>query len=70
MKDITKRTLELGNRVVFVEPGYRSMMIGRVQKFTPKMVTIEYGSSNRERENIFTVNKFPNDVAIIPEDCL
>lgn len=44
MEDFLKQPLELGDRVVFLVPGYRQFWLGKIVKFTAKMAAVEYDS--------------------------
>lgn len=40
MKDVTGRTLKVGDKVAYLIPRYRHLLIGTVEKLTPKGVTV------------------------------
>ena len=42
MKDFLKQELAVGDKVVFIQPGYREYMVGTIARFTAKFVVIEY----------------------------
>lgn len=42
MKDYFGQELEIGDRVAFYAPGYRSFTTGTVIKFTPQQIRVEY----------------------------
>lgn len=42
MKDFLKQELAVGDKVVFIQPGYREYMVGTIKRFTAKFVVIEY----------------------------
>lgn len=42
MKDFLGHPLAIGDAVVFIAPGYRSMVLGLVVAFTAKKVRLEY----------------------------
>jgi aspartate 1-decarboxylase len=66
-KDAAKRILRVGDTVAFVVPNYRTMALGKIVKFTPKMVTIEYGKENinRFRDEVCRVDYKPEDLGSI-----
>ena len=63
-KDAANRILKVGDKVAFVMPNYRTMRIGKILKFTPKMVTIEYGNDkiNRNRYEVCRIDYTPEDL--------
>ena len=63
-KDAAKRILQVGDTVAFVVPNYRTMSIGKIIKFTPKMVTIEHGNDkiNRYRDEVCRIDYRPEDL--------
>ncbi|AGS81119.1 hypothetical protein [Caulobacter phage Cr30] len=42
MKDFLGNILELGDEVIFMRPGYRDFVFGKIIKFTPQKVKVEY----------------------------
>lgn len=42
MKDFFGNELRVGDEVAFCEPGYRNLIIGKIQHFTPQKVRVEY----------------------------
>jgi len=42
MEDFLKRKLEIGDSVVFIPPYSKTMTLGRVVAFSPKMVRVTY----------------------------
>ena len=42
MKDYLGQNLEIGDSVFFVEQGYRSFKKGKILRFTPQFVVVEY----------------------------
>ena len=42
MKDFLNRELEIGDSVITIAPGYRSFVLARVIKFTPKQVRVAF----------------------------
>jgi hypothetical protein len=42
MKDFFGQDLVLGDEVAFMEPHYRNMTLGKIIKFTPQTILIEY----------------------------
>jgi hypothetical protein len=42
MKDFLGRTLELGDSVIVIAPGYRHFVLARVIHFTPKQVRVSF----------------------------
>ena len=42
MEDFLKRKLEIGDSIVFIPPYSKSMTLGRVVAFSPKMVRVVY----------------------------
>lgn len=43
--DIFGNTLELGDIVAFNTPGYRGLILGKIVKFTPQKIRVEYKES-------------------------
>ena len=43
MLDYLKQTLEVGDKVVYIMPGYREFQTGVVERFTPRNVIISTG---------------------------
>lgn len=66
-KDAAKRILRIGDTVAFVVPNYKTMAIGKIVKFTPKMVTIEYDNDkiNRYRTEVCRIDYRPEDLASV-----
>ncbi len=58
MKDFLGNELVLNDVVVFMEPKYRSLFIGRIDSFTPKMINIKFIDNKVER----TVRQLPNQI--------
>lgn len=42
MKDFFDQELAVGDEVAFMEPGYRTMVIGKIISFAPKSMLIEW----------------------------
>lgn len=65
--DSAKRILNIGDHVAFILPNYRSMVIGKIVKFTPKMTTIEYKNTdiNRYDSEVCRIDYTPEDLANI-----
>ena len=42
MKDKLGKELKVGDAVVFIAPGYRTLVIGTILRFTPQMAVIDY----------------------------
>jgi hypothetical protein len=42
MKDFLGREIQIDDKVVFMAPGYRNLVIGTVIKITPQFVRIAY----------------------------
>lgn len=42
MEDFLKRKLEIGDSVVFIPPYSKTMTLGRIVSFSPKMVRVVY----------------------------
>jgi hypothetical protein len=55
-KDFFGQELAIGDEVVFCSQGYRQMKIGRIEKFTPKRVTVRY--SEHQWGTYTTVTEF------------
>ena len=52
MEDFLKRKLSIGDSIVFIPPYSKTMTLGRVIAFSPKMVRVVYqGWNNRELES-------------------
>ena len=51
MEDFLKRKLDIGDSVVFIPPYSKTMTLGRVVAFSPKMVRVVYRAwKDQERE--------------------
>ena len=51
MEDFLKRKLEIGDSVVFIPPYSKTMTLGRIVAFSPKMVRVVYRAwKDQERE--------------------
>lgn len=50
-KDFLKRELELGDYVVFPAPGGAGMKLGKIIKFTPKQIRVEWTYKATWRNN-------------------
>lgn len=42
MKDFVGKDLAVDDYVVITRPGYRDFVLGKIAKFTPKMVTVSF----------------------------
>ena len=42
MRDFFGNELVVGDEVAFCEPGYRNLITGKIQNFTPQKVRVEY----------------------------
>jgi hypothetical protein len=42
MKDFLNRDVEVGDSVIIMAPGYRSLVLGRIVALTPKNVRVGY----------------------------
>ena len=47
MEDFLKRKLDIGDSIVFIPPYSKSMILGRVVAFSPKMVRVVYQDWNK-----------------------
>lgn len=47
MKDFLGKELEVGDRVVFMQINYRNLLIGCIDKLTPKMVRLQFQEAGR-----------------------
>lgn len=47
MRDFLGKELEAGDRVVFMQINYRNLLIGCVDKLTPKMVRLQFQEAGR-----------------------
>ena len=61
MKDIAGKVLNVGDIVAFNPPHYKGLCRGKVIKFTPLMVTVDY----KEWNGVNTTHVYPADLAII-----
>lgn len=48
MWDIFGNELSVGDRVAFMEPQYRNLLIGIIVRITPKKVRVSYMKNGRE----------------------
>ena len=59
MEDFLKLKLDIGDSVVFIPPYSKTMTLGRVVAFSPKMVRVVYHDwKNREIES----NRYPGEL--------
>ena len=59
MEDFLKRKLEIGDSIVFIPPYSKSMTLGRVVAFSPKMVRVVHQDwKKREIES----NRYPGEL--------
>ena len=42
MKDFFGKEVEIGDTVVFIEPKYHNLILGKIMRFTPKGVRVTY----------------------------
>jgi hypothetical protein len=71
MKDFLNQDLATGDFVVMMRPGYRELMVGRVDGLTPKKVRVKYQphwDKNGNLENV--VIDSTNLVKLEPTDAL
>lgn len=61
MKDFLGQPLAVGDRVAFIENGYRNLKKGVVTAFTPQKVRIEYPNRFRHSASYKTL-RFPSEV--------
>ena len=59
MEDFLKRKLDIGDSVVFIPPYSKTMTLGRVIAFSPKMVRVVY-QDWRKRE--IESNRYPGEL--------
>lgn len=52
MKDYFGNELQIGDKIVMIEPNYRNFVTGKILKFTPKNIQVEYISSTGYPHNI------------------
>lgn len=64
MKDFLKRTLEVGDSVVFITPNYRDFTLGRIHSFTPKKVRVIKGHCKHTGAPEITVQDSVNLVKV------
>lgn len=60
-KDFLGHPIEIGDEVVFYEPGYRNFLKGRIIKVTEQMVQIEYAGSYGQKK----LRQFHDQVIVI-----
>jgi hypothetical protein len=59
MEDFLKRKLNIGDSVIFIPPYSKTMTLGRVVAFSPKMVRVVYhGWRNEEHES----SRYPKEL--------
>ena len=62
------KQLSIGDEVVFIAPGYRMLVVGRIVTFNKQMVTIEYVNNwNYCDGNTETLRQKPDQVIKIKE---
>ena len=49
MKDFLGKELEVGDRVVFMQINYRNLLVGCVEKITPKKVRLQFQERGRPK---------------------
>lgn len=64
MRDFFGREIHVGNRVAFMEPGYRNLISGVVIRLTPQKIRVAYTQRGHE----FTFLTTGRDTVIHPED--
>jgi len=64
-KDFLGQEISVGDIVVFVEIDYRNLMLGTVDKITPKMVFL---SHQRGVLHWTSCKQFHNQVVVIPKE--
>lgn len=52
MRDVAKKTLNIGDEVVFIMPGFLYLRVGKIVDFTPKMAKIEYDCGDGDSDII------------------
>lgn len=62
MKDIIDRELAIGNTVAFALSSSHYMDIGRIIKFTPKMVRVEYRAYGNSLDSVL---RYPWDLVLL-----
>lgn len=61
VKDFFGQSLEVGDRIAFIENGYRNLKKGVIAAFTPQKVRIEYPNRFRHSASDETL-RFPSEV--------
>ncbi len=65
MKDFLGKELEVGDSVIYIEPGYKNLTKGKILKITDKRVRItDYHDRNGIKNRDNTVIRRPEDVVI------
>ena len=64
MRDFFGNELVVGDEVAFCEPGYRNLITGKIQHFTPQKVRVEYITMDKQKttylgEPNFFIKKIP-----------
>lgn len=67
MKDIAGCELMVGDTVAFNRPRYKGLSLGKVIKFTTKMVTVEYTPYSGSKD---TCNVYPSDLVVVGRDLI
>lgn len=49
MRDFFGNKLVVGDEVAFCEPGYRNLVVGKIQHFTPEKVRVQYLNIEKEK---------------------
>jgi hypothetical protein len=67
MQDFLGREIEVGSYVATFAPKYRSMMMGRVVKLTPKKVSVKYKNDWNYRERWMTHLYCPSELIVLTD---
>lgn len=56
MKDVSGKTLRIGDKVAFNPAKYKGLKVGWIEKFNPKMVRVGFGRGDRDFINVWPDN--------------
>lgn len=62
MLDKLGNELKIGDEVIFIAPGYRMLVVGKITSFTPKMLKIEYINDWNYTSKQMTLHQTPDQV--------
>ena len=67
VKDIMEQELAVGDWVAYIRPNYHYLAVGRIVKFTPKMVRVLHKGKTRSEGDIGDLAKITDVVKVDSE---